>query len=40
MIVNAGGASVGDVLALKSFIQDTVKSKFGIEISPEVNIVE
>lgn len=40
VIVNAGDASVGDVLALKSFIQDTVKSKFGIEISPEVNIVE
>lgn len=39
VIVNTGGASAEDVLRLKKHIQDTVWDKFGIEITPEVNLV-
>ncbi|MCM1094146.1 MAG: UDP-N-acetylmuramate dehydrogenase [Lachnospiraceae bacterium] len=40
VIVNTGNASAEDVLALKSFVQNTVRAKFGIDLLPEVNIVE
>lgn len=39
VIVNTGDATSGDIIALKDYVRDTVYSKFGIEISPEVNIV-
>lgn len=38
-IVNLGNASARDVLSLIEHIQLTVKSKFGIELQPEVQIV-
>jgi UDP-N-acetylmuramate dehydrogenase len=34
-IVNRGGASAADILALKIEVQDGVRSKFGIELTPE-----
>ncbi len=39
VIVNTGNATASDVLELKEFVQNTVKSKFGISIFPEVNII-
>lgn len=38
-IVNCGGASAEDVLTIKDKIQETVKSRFGIDLVPEVRIV-
>ena len=38
-IVNRGGASAADVLAVKTKIEETVSSKFGIHLVPEVCIV-
>jgi len=38
-IVNRGGASASDVLALIRQIQETVLDRFGINLEPEVNIV-
>ncbi|MEQ1922105.1 MAG: UDP-N-acetylenolpyruvoylglucosamine reductase, partial [Pyrinomonadaceae bacterium] len=34
-IINRGGASAGDILALKDEIQRTVNDKFGISLEPE-----
>jgi UDP-N-acetylmuramate dehydrogenase len=38
-IINLGGASAADVLAVKTKIQETVRSRFGINLEPEVHIV-
>jgi UDP-N-acetylmuramate dehydrogenase len=38
-IVNRGGASASDVLTLAAQIQETVKSRFGMDLAPEVRIV-
>ena len=40
ILVNRGGASGSDVLQLMKAIQSSVKQKFGIELQPEVCIVE
>ena len=39
VLVNRGGACGSDILRLCRRIREDVKSKFGIEISPEVNII-
>ena len=39
VLVNRGGATGNEVVALCREIQRDVKEKFGIDISPEVNIV-
>lgn len=39
VLVNRGGATGGEVLALCRAIQHDVKRKFGIEIHPEVNVI-
>lgn len=39
VLVNRGGATGADVVALCRQIQKDVKQKFGIEINPEVNII-
>lgn len=39
VLVNRGGATGNDVVALCQAIQRDVKEKFGIEIHPEVNII-
>lgn len=38
-LVNKGGATASDVLALKDFVQKTVKEKFGVDLEPEVRII-
>ncbi|MBQ9265359.1 MAG: UDP-N-acetylmuramate dehydrogenase [Clostridia bacterium] len=38
-LVNRGGATAKDFLALKTLVQDTVKEKFGVQLEPEVRIV-
>lgn len=38
-IVNTGGASAADILALINAVQKLVKDKFGIDLHPEVKIV-
>lgn len=39
VLVNYGGATGGDVMRLAGFVCQRVKEKFGVEISPEVNIL-
>lgn len=39
VLVNLGGATGGEVIAFAHKVVATVKEKFGIEISPEVNIL-
>lgn len=39
VLVNLGGATGGDVVRFSRFVVGEVASKFGIEISPEVNII-
>lgn len=39
VLVNYGGASGGEVIELARYVQDRVKTRFGVEISPEVNIL-
>lgn len=38
-IVNVGGATADDVLALMAEMRDRVKERFGIELEPEIRIV-
>ena len=38
VLVNHGGATGGEVMALARYVQEQVKDKFGIEIETEVNI--
>ena len=40
VIVNTGNATAEDVMTLKELVQDAVKKNFGVEILPEVNIIE
>ena len=39
VLVNHGGATGGEVMALARYVQDEVAKCFGIEIEPEVNIM-
>ena len=39
VLVNRGGATGADILALCQAVQNDVKARFGIELLPEVNIV-
>lgn len=39
-VVNAGGATCGDILDLIAIIQREVKQKTGIELHPEVKVIE
>ena len=39
VLVNHGGATGDDVIRLSEMVCGAVKVKFGIEISPEVNIL-
>ena len=39
VLVNLGGATGGEVIAFAHKVVDTVREKFGIEISPEVNVL-
>lgn len=38
-VVNNGGATAADVLALIEHIQNTVKDKFGVDLEPEVRLI-
>jgi UDP-N-acetylmuramate dehydrogenase len=38
-IVNQGGATAADVLALIAFVQAQAKAKWGVDLQPEVHIV-
>jgi UDP-N-acetylmuramate dehydrogenase len=38
-LVNTGGASASDFLALMGVVQDTVRKAYGVELEPEVRIV-
>jgi UDP-N-acetylmuramate dehydrogenase len=38
-IVNAGGATAADVVALVRLIRDTVKEAYGVELTPEVRFL-
>ena len=39
VLVNHGGATGGEVIAFAHKVVATVNEKFGIEISPEVNVL-
>ena len=39
VLVNYGGATGGEVIELARYVQEQVKARFGVEISPEVNIL-
>ena len=38
-LVNTGGATAKDVLALMAHVQDTVEARFGVRLEPEVRII-
>ncbi|MBR1496621.1 MAG: UDP-N-acetylmuramate dehydrogenase [Oscillospiraceae bacterium] len=38
-VVNAGGATSGDILALMAHIQEEVERRFGVSLEPEVKII-
>jgi UDP-N-acetylmuramate dehydrogenase len=39
VLVNHGGATGGEVLHFAEFVCSVVRTKFGVEITPEVNIL-
>ncbi len=39
-VVNTGGATAADVLALIAHVKKTVKEKFGVELEPEVRLIK
>ncbi len=39
-VVNIGNATATDILELMSLVQDTVMDKFGVQLEPEVRIIE
>ena len=39
VLVNHGGATGGDVMRLAGYVCKRVKENFGVEISPEVNVL-
>jgi UDP-N-acetylmuramate dehydrogenase len=39
VIVNRGGASAADVLALMKAMRDSVREKFGVTLVPEVELL-
>ena len=39
VLVNHGGATGGEVLALAHKVQEAVRAKFGVEIAAEVNVL-
>lgn len=39
VLVNYGGATGGEVIALAKYVSECVKEKFGVEITPEVNLL-
>ncbi|MEG2072804.1 MAG: UDP-N-acetylenolpyruvoylglucosamine reductase, partial [Oscillospiraceae bacterium] len=39
-VINRGDASFSDVMALMNHISETVFKRFGVELSPEVKIIE
>lgn len=38
-VINLGGATAADILALMAHVQDTVKARFGVWLEPEVRIL-
>jgi len=40
VVVNLGGATGKDVMNFATLIQESVKEKFGVNISPEVNVID
>ena len=40
VLVNRGGATGADIVALSDAVRKAVSEKFGIEISPEVNFID
>ena len=38
-VVNTGGASFADVIAVMEHVQKTVLDKYGVELEPEVKIL-
>ncbi|MBR1659500.1 MAG: UDP-N-acetylenolpyruvoylglucosamine reductase, partial [Oscillospiraceae bacterium] len=38
-VINAGGASSADILALMEHIQETVEMRFGVRLEPEVRVL-
>ena len=39
VLVNYGGATGGDVINLARYVCERVEAKFGVKLSPEVNIL-
>ena len=39
VIINEGGATAADVLALMRLARDTVRGRFGITLAPEVELL-
>ena len=39
-IINTGGATSSDILQLMRIVQNEVREKFGVELEPEVRIIE
>ncbi|MCF0173599.1 MAG: hypothetical protein HUJ91_07745, partial [Bacteroidales bacterium] len=39
VLVNLGGAEGNEILELSRKVQDSVREKFGVELSPEVRII-
>ena len=40
VVVNLGGATGKDVMDFATQVQESVKEKFGVEIFPEVNVID